>query len=443
MAGQSSIPTASIKDTMAVVAEVVAPTLGKGVLARRPWMVAAAERFSLNERAIRRLQKLRRAYGEGPLRLAVPIRPQTVILSPGHLRRVLAGAPDPFSPATREKKAALAHFEPLVSLVSRPPERAERRAFNEDLLESGVRTHSMAATAATAVETEARRLTQDAGGTVGWEAFSDAWHAAVRRFVLGPAAVDDRWLTELLARLRFDGNWAFLKPRRRQLLIRFQDRLDGHLARAEPDSLSARIAARRNRAETAIIDQVTHWLFAYDPAGIAAWRALALIAAHPEARRRARDEAMAGGAELPFIRACILESLRLWPTAPAILRETTDEVSWESGIMPKGSQILIYTPFFHRDDETMPFAHRFAPELWLEGRFGDWPLVPFSDGPGICPARDLVPMMTAMMLAAILRAGDATLAEPERLNPERPMPGTLDNFTLSFRLGGADRWRAA
>jgi len=441
VARPDGLSTASIKDTLAVLADVIVPTLGKGVLIRRPRVVALAERLSLDKRAVRRLQSLRRKYGAGPLLLPIPGRTQAVILSPEHVHRVLQRAPEPFAPSTLEKHAALAHFEPNVSLISHPLERAERRRFNDEVLESQCPVHSMADGFSVVVEDEARVMLAGAGSELSWDAFITAWYRMVRRVILGDAARDDHELTDMLAKLRGAGNWAFLHPGRKGLKRRFHERLKEHLSRAEPGSLAERIKARPNTDVTAPADQVTQWLFAFDPGGMAVFRALALIAAHPDAERRAGEEVSAAGTtghrQMPFVRACILESLRLWPTTPAILRETTEDVQWPGGVMRKHTHVLIYTPYFHRDDENLPEAHHFAPDLWLGAApGGHWPLIPFSEGPGTCPARNLVPTLGSMMIAAILGRRRIELKDRDRLHSGRPLPGTLDNYTLRFNLAG-------
>jgi len=440
---RNGLAKASVRDTLMFMGTVLVPTLGKGVFIRRPKIVALAERLGLDTRAVRCLQRLRRIYGSGPLILAIPGRRQTVLLSSDDVHRVLDGAPEPFAPATLEKISALAHFEPKASLASGPPERAERRHFHDEMLESDRPVHSMADAIFARVEEEAWRLLGHAGAELTWPAFTEAWHRAVRRVILGDGARDDAALTNMLAKLRGAANWAFLHPGRPALRQQFHRSLGAHLARAEPGSLAARIAARPNSNETAAVDQVTHWLFAFDAAGIATFRALALVATQPNAQDRAGIETSVGEAgrpkDLPFLRACILESVRLWPTTPAIFRETTREVTSGGGRLPKHAQILVYVPFFHRDDENLPQAHRFAPELWFgAGTEGRWPLIPFSEGPGVCPAHHLVPMMGSFMMAAILGRNRIALRRPERLRTDRPMPGTLDNFHLRFALQPVD-----
>jgi cytochrome P450 len=440
-AEEASLPKASLSDTLGIIADVIVPTLSKGVIIRRPRVVGLAESLNLDQRAVRRLQRVRAKYGTGPLLLAIPLRSQAVILEPEHVHRVLDGSPEPFSPATSEKRSALSHFEPDVSLITPGPERAERRRFNDEVLDSGRPVHGMADDFLAVLEEEAERILAQVRATreLTWDGFIDPWFRMVRRVVLGQAAADDRELTDILVRLRQAANWAFLRPKRKGLREQFHERVNGYLARAEEGSLAAAIAAMPKSAATAPSDQVAQWLFAFDPAGMATFRALALLASHPDHAERARQETREFGPKrcrnLPYLRACLRESLRLWPTTPAILRQSTQETRWETGSMPKGTGILIFAPYFHRDDERLPYAHRFAPELWLDERVrGGWPLVPFSAGPAICPAQHLVPMLGSAMLAALLSEGDWRLDRPKRLAPGNPLPGTLDNYSLRFIL---------
>lgn len=138
---------------------------------------------------------------------------------------------------------------------------------------------------------------------------------------------------------------------------------------------------------------------------------------------------------LPYLRATVLESLRLWPTTPMVLRQSTQKTRWETGVMPAKTGILIYAPFFHRDETRLPYAHRFAPEVWLEHGFSQpWPLIPFSSGPAICPGRHLVLMLTSAMLANLIGGREVWLKPLNRLGVPGPLPGTLNNYDLRFEL---------
>jgi hypothetical protein len=105
--------------------------LAKGVIIRRRTILSVAERLDLDRRAIRRMPLLR-----------VPGRSSAVILNLEHVHRVLEETPEPFAIDTKEKRAALAHFEPKGVLISEGAERADRRRYNEQVLESDRPAHA-------------------------------------------------------------------------------------------------------------------------------------------------------------------------------------------------------------------------------------------------------------------------------------------------------------
>ncbi|EYR62045.1 cytochrome P450 [Actinotalea ferrariae CF5-4] len=440
VAGTRRLPHASALDTARVLGRVVVPLLARGVIVRRRAAVAMAERADADARAVALLQELRRTYGAGPLRLRLPRR-MVVLLSPQHVHRVLADGPEPFSPATREKRAALSHFEPDNVLISSAEDRAERRPFHDVALDSGSALHRGSDAAVATIHEELDGLLErvDATGRLEWDDYARTWLRIVRRVTLGDGAADDEQLTDDLVALRATANWAFLHPTRRRLRRRFHERLQGHLDRAEPGSLAFWAAQAPTTPNTRPSQQVAQWLFAFDAATWAGFRALALLATHPEQLRlvRAEIDAVDLGVPqpLPRLRAVVLESLRLWPTTPAVLRETTARTQWEEGPMPEGTSILTYAPFFHRDDENLPEAHRFAPDLWARQRTeDDWPFVPFSAGPAQCPGRNVVLHTVSLALARLLRDRDVDLLDG-RLRHDEDLPGTLDMFTLRFAVG--------
>lgn len=441
MAAKAPPATASVPDTLKLMAEVVIPTVAKGPIIRRPKIVGMAERLGFDTRAVRRMQTLRDTYGSGPLKLPLPFYSRAVVLDPGHVRDILNRTPEPFATETDEKRGALSHFEPGVSLISHGPERAARRAFNERALESDRPVHQFAATFLRIVHAEAALLLHEvehANGELGWDAFIEAWFRIVRRVIFGDAARDDHELTDLVAQLRADANWAFFKPKRTEHRKRFFKVLQDRVASAEPGSLASMVTHLPVTEETAPLHQVPQWLFAFDPAGMTTFRALALLATHPEQADRARRELEddeTGRQHLPFLRACILESLRLWPTTPLVLRQSTTETAWEAGTLPAKTGLLIFAPYFHRDGQRLPFADRFAPEVWEdEATVNEWPLIPFSAGPGICPGRQVVLLLTSVMLAVLSGGREVRLTSRQSLGPEKRLPGTLNNYGLRFKI---------
>src|SRR6266545_1326335 len=154
------MPTASVPDTLRVLSTVLAPVLAQGPIIRRPRVLALAERLDADRRAGRLLRRLRTRYGSGPLRLRVPGRSVVVL-----------GTPEPYTPANREKVAALSHFQPHGVLVSSGPLRAERRRVNEAVLDTGRPVHRLGADFAHAIRTETGTLPDE----LDWAGFSAMW----------------------------------------------------------------------------------------------------------------------------------------------------------------------------------------------------------------------------------------------------------------------------
>jgi cytochrome P450 len=436
---QEQLPTATVLDTVTILTEILLPLVARGVIVRRPAVVAMAERLELDKRAVRRMQRLRRRYGSGPLVVRLPFRRIALVLDPDHVHRVLEESPRVFSAANFEKQHALGHFQPEGVLISEGAEREDRRRFNEAVLETPRPVHGLADAMLAKVREEADSLltTSRATGFLRWDDFIESWFRVVRRVTFGDGAADDERLTDMSGALRANANWSFLRPKDRQLREAFLDRVRDHVERAEPGSLAEMMARVPTTSMTEPHQQVPQWLFAFDPAGIAAFRALALIESHPEHARRVREELrgrdLSTPQELPLLRATVLESLRLWPTTPGILRDAKVETLWERGVLPAGSGVLIFAPFFHRDDRRLREANRFAPELWASPRSTDaWPLVPFSEGPVVCPGQNLVLLLTTAMVAALLEQHD--LRPKDALDPSRPLPSVLNPFGLSFDL---------
>ncbi|WP_034238498.1 cytochrome P450, partial [Saccharomonospora iraqiensis] len=436
-----------------------------GVLRRRPRVLALADRLRFDRHAVRLMRALRSRYGPGPLLLRIPGRPIAVLLDPDDVERVLDRTPSPFTPAAREKRAALGHFQPHAVLASPMPERAPRRRLNERVLEADRAEHHLAPRVREIVRDETTRLLADRTA-LAWPEFEVAWWRIVRRLVLGDHARDATEVTDELAALRSRGNWAFLLPAARHRREAFRARLAAHLDRAEPGSLAATLAdhTRRDAAGRDVLPrigtgaddldpygQVPHWLFAFDAAGMVTLRTLAVLSTHPRDAARAREEAHArpGDAALPFLRACVWETVRLWPTTPVLLRESTTATSWRGTTLTRGTLFVVFAPYFHRAPELVPFPDGFHPRVppddtpgATEGA-GRWPgVVPFSAGPGRCPGENLVLLVTATMLAEFLRQGRYRVLAPRSLrargNAHDRLPATLNHYALRFARDPAE-----
>jgi cytochrome P450 len=410
-------------------------------------VIRLLERIQADARAVTRMQSLRRQFGRGPVELVIPGRRLVVILDPDDVGRVLTQSPTPFDPASREKRMALQWFEPHGVLISRGPIRARRRGVNEAALDAGSAVHRLGDAFAAKIADESRGVVAGAmrRGRLDSAQFMTAWWRLVRRLALGERAREDAAITDQLLRLRRAGNWAFLALPHYRARAQFMERLYRYAEAPEPGTLVSALADTPASGAVDPVGQMPQWLFAFDAAGMALLRALALLASHPGQLARAVEDVGDVDRPLrrPYLRGCVLESVRLWPTTPTILRDTTEDTDWRDGddrfTIAKGAGVMIITPAFHRDDMLLPFAHEFTPDIWLDGRAQRYPqLAPFSAGPAECPGRNLVLFVTSMLLANMLGALHFDLRSAPRLSPEEPLPMTLNQLTLEFAVQRAD-----
>ena len=354
---QNPVPQLTAMEHARVISRVLGSPILKGPIIRRPKAVNLAERLNLDSAGVDELKQLRAKYGSGPVQLQLfPGRRVAILLDPDDVHRVLNDTPDPFSPASMEKRGALNHFQPSGVLVSNPQQRQQRRPFNEAALEAGQTVHSHAETMTRAIreEVDALRGHLDFTETLGWEAFSQMWWRIVRRITLGDSARNDTQVTNDLNDLRARGNLSYLMPKKRTQRRRFLTTLRRYVEQAEPGSLAAMAASVPATDKTVPEQQIPQWLFAFDAASWAAFRALSLLAADPGTAAIARDEAETSFPDLPQLRAVMLESLRLWPTTPMILREARETTVWRNGTLDAGTSVLIFAQFFTATTRLFP-----------------------------------------------------------------------------------------
>jgi hypothetical protein len=376
MTSTVDIRTASARDTLRVVRSLLVPLLAQGPVRRRPWAVRLAARWDLDRRAGELLHELASRYGEGPLRLRVPGRTVVLVLSASDVRHLL--------------------LEP--AFVPRGARRQRRRELTEQVLGTGQPHHRLGHVFNAVVAEEIGRLVERSN-SLGWPGFGAAHRRLTRRIVLGdPAAGDDRL-------------WRYLgRPSRQRLLAA---RVDRYLRDPDPYSLAGLLRTMPAPPGVDPAGQVPHWLSAFDAVGVATYRALALIVASGDGGAVARDPR--------HLRACVQESLRLWPTTPVIRRDD-----------PATASFVVVSPYFHRHG-SLAYADRFAPETWLDGRAEVEPgIVPFGAGPGRCPGEDLVLFVATSILAELLRDRDWRLDSPQ-WNVEA-LPRTSDHTAIRLSL---------
>ena len=422
---------ASLYENLRFNTLVIVPNALQGVFRPRRNAVAAATAANLDGQAIGLLSGMRRGHNGGPVWVRVVRDKALLLLTPADVHRALEDSPDPFASDPKPKRDGMVAFQPDALTISRGEAWRKRRAFTEAVLDTGGPLAGFAERFAgvAAEEAEALALAEHAEGKdeLRWDPWNETFRRIARRVILGDSAADDADLSETLAEMMGEANGMPGKTSARY--AGFITRLGEYVAAGEPGSLVARVGEAPADAETKPVAQIPHWMFAAgDTLAINAFRALALLATHPDHRERAVDDP-------EYLEACLEEAMRLWPTTKMLARVTLADTEWGGVVVPAGTQVLIPNTFLHRDRERHEWADRLAPERWLSGEAADeWSFNHFSRGPQGCPGTAIARLAGGVVLSTLLRARDVQLISTS-LDPAKPLPAMLDHFSLRFRLG--------
>jgi cytochrome P450 len=170
--------------------------------------------------------------------------------------------------------------------------------------------------------------------------------------------------------------------------------------------------------------------------------ALHLLSHEPETLARVQAEAdgfdvtdPAWADKLPWTRAVIDETLRLFPPAPTMTRRAT-EADVICGIpIPAGAAVLISPWVIQRHRKLWDDPDAFKPERFLPGareEIDRFAYIPFSQGPRICIGASFAIQEAVIALATILRS-----VKVESLTPREPLP----THRITLRAKGGIRLR--
>ncbi len=191
--------------------------------------------------------------------------------------------------------------------------------------------------------------------------------------------------------------------------------------REHPGNLLEAMLAARDNPDSGLTDgdvsgNVLTMLLAGEDttANTLAWM-IYLLYRHPEALRRATDEVVSGFTDyekvsaLPFVDACINETMRLKPVAPIIILQPTRDTVVADIELPKGTVLMCLMRAGPTDERRFPGALSFDPSRWLDGASRGASAsspkrvsMPFGAGPRLCPGRYLAILEMKMVMAMLL-----------------------------------------
>ncbi|MEW2414848.1 cytochrome P450 [Streptomyces sp. NPDC046866] len=428
-------------ETLRFAATHTVPAFVRGAFHLRPRVVAAYAAVGQQGWSAATLRAMRARHGGAPVEVRGLSGPLLVLLDQRDVRQFYELPVRTLALDAPDKYKGLSLLEPTGVICSHGDTREERRRINDEVLAASRPLHPSCREFQALLDEEAPALTRDA--ELDFPRLRRTAARIGRRMVLGDAAAGDEELARWLLALREEANWMRMRKGRaaaaEALYARAAARVEEYAARAEPHTLAALArshpaAAGPDAAALDPVGQAHHWLLALDAVAPTVARTLLLLAAHPAEQDAARAEVEAGPPELPRLRACVQETLRLYPVVPDLVRVTREETEWRGVRYPAGTAVLVPALFHQRDPEQVPAAHRFVPARWLEAEAaGDIRMAPFSHGGGRCPGEHLGVFTAAGLVAAVLRGHRVAGGRPA-LDPSLALPGILASAGIRLTL---------
>ncbi|MER7463055.1 cytochrome P450 [Streptomyces sp. NPDC097981] len=428
-------------ETVRFAATHTLPAFVRGAFHLRPRVVAAYAALGQQGWSAATLRAMRARHGGAPVEVRGLSGPLLVLLDHADVRRFYELPVRTLAMDAPDKYKGLSLLEPTGVICSHGDTREERRRVNDDVLAADRPVHPSCREFQALIAQEATALVR--GAELDFPLLRRTVARIGRRMVLGDAAAGDEELARWLLAIREEANWMRMRKGRASaaeaLYRKAAARVEEYAERAEPYTLAALArshpaAAGSGAAALDAVGQAHHWLLALDTVGPTVARTLLLLAAHPAEQEAVRDEVDGGGAELPRLRACVQETLRLFPIVPDLVRVTRAETEWRGVHYPAGTAVLVPALFHQRDPEHVAAAHQFVPARWLRpGASQDVRMAPFSHGGGRCPGEHLGVLTAAELTAAVLRSHRVSGGRPA-VDPCLPLPGILSSAGIRLTL---------
>jgi cytochrome P450 len=174
-------------------------------------------------------------------------------------------------------------------------------------------------------------------------------------------------------------------------------------------------------------EAVTLLMAGHETTAVALTFALYLLSQHPEVEERLHAEVdalphapgLADVPRLPYARAVVAETLRLFPPAWAMGREALEDVELGGYRVPKGTHLWLAPWVTHRDARWYADPEAFRPERWFDGELErslpDGAYHPFGLGPRSCIGKRFAELEAVLVLATVAREHALRLSPGETL----------------------------
>jgi cytochrome P450 len=136
--------------------------------------------------------------------------------------------------------------------------------------------------------------------------------------------------------------------------------------------------------------------------------------------------------DLPYCLQVFKETMRLYPPAAAIIRETLYTVEIDGYCLPEGTTIFLCPYTLHRIPEYFPTPEQFDPDRFAPEREKQLPryaYIPFGAGPRICIGNHLALMEGQLLIATLAQRVTFSLIPGQTVEPD-------PTHNLALRPGG-------
>jgi len=237
--------------------------------------------------------------------------------------------------------------------------------------------------------------------------------------------------------VRLRGMVAALVRSRRAVAANDEDLLARMLRATDPET-------GEHLTDELVVDNIVSFLMAgYDTTALALTWTLYLISRSPDWEMRMHEEianvvgsgpvTSAHVGKLKIVRQVLNESLRLFPTAPIIVRDFAEDFEFSGVTIRKGTIGIIPIYAIHRHSSYWKDPHRFDPARFAQddrSKLMRFQFMPFGVGPRICIGAAFAMLELTIMLATFVRAARFEIApdfDPRPsgqmfLLPKRGMP---------------------
>ena len=246
-----------------------------------------------------------------------------------------------------------------------------------------------------------------------------------------------------------------------QFITQARARMDANPAlRTQPTNLIESMIAARDTEGSGVDDAdvagnvLTMLLAGEDTtANTLAWM-IYLLSRNPGALRRAREE-VAGRdlrkyeniTALPYVEACINETMRLKPVAPILMLEPIRDTKVGELEVPAGALLMCLMRAGATDERRFVEAQAFDPERWLSGASASSAkrvAMPFGAGPRLCPGRYLALLEMKMVMAMLLANFEIeSVTTPDGGEAQEHLAFTMSPVGLRLKLSPKQKARAS